>query len=174
MSFLDLARSRFSVRKYQPRAVEQDTIMKVLEAARLAPSACNFQPWHFIVIRNNLTKQKLKRAYDRQWFLEAPVIIAVCVDRKKSWKRSDKKEYGEVDAAIAMDHLILAATEMGLGTCWIGAFNDKEARTALNLPDNIDPVVLTPLGYPDEPSHEKKRAAINDIVCWEHYGSNAE
>jgi nitroreductase len=169
MTFLDLAQKRYSVRAYQPRDVDDQTIMKVLEAGRVAPSACNNQPWHFVVVRSDEGRARLKKVYDRAWFLAAPVIIAVCIDRSRSWKRADKKEYGDVDAAIAMDHMVLAATELGLGTCWIGAFNADAARTALNIPANVDPVVLTPLGYPADAPRPRKRNDMDAIVRWERF-----
>ena len=171
MDFLDLARTRCSVRKYLEKEVEHDLLLKVLEAGRLAPSACNNQPWIFIVLKDRDSRRKLENVYNREWFLRAPVVIAVCCDRRASWHRSDGKDFGDIDIAIAVDHMTLAAAEAGLGTCWIGNFNPVAAREALMLPQHIDPVVLTPLGYPDPPLAAKKsRKNASEIVHWESYG----
>lgn len=172
MSFLDIVKARRSVRAYERRDVEEEKLMKVLEAGRLAPSACNFQPWVFIVIRKEENRRRLKTAYSKEWFLSAPVIIVVCCDRTKAWVRRDGRKYGDVDAAIAMDHMILQAAELGLGTCWIGAFDEAQARTVLNLPPHLDPVVMTPLGYPAEAPAAKPRKAVDEVVQWEYGGGN--
>jgi nitroreductase len=164
MSFLSLVRKRRSVRAYKPDPVPEEMLEQVLEAGRLAPSACNFQPWRFIVLQGESEVRRLSKSYGREWFLCAPAVIVVCIDRTVSWKRADGREYGDVDAAIAMDHMILAATECGLGTCWIGAFRDDEARKALSLPDTIDPVVMTPLGYPAVEPEPKPRKDKGQIV----------
>ncbi len=165
MMFLELAQQRRSIRAYKKTPVEADKLEKVLEAGRCAPTACNWQPFYFVVLRGGEVS-RLKAAYGRDWFLAAPVAIAVCCDRTKSWKRGDGKEYGDVDAAIAMDHMILAAQELGLGTCWIGAFNANEVSKALGLPRHVEPVVLTPLGYPDQRPDAKPRKELRDLVCW--------
>lgn len=170
MNFLDLARKRYSVRSYLDTPVEDDKLMKVLEAARLAPSACNNQPLILIVIRDEQTKKKLESVYNRPWFINAPLIIAACCDRHKSWHRSDGVDYGDIDIAIAFDHLTLAATELGLGTCWIGAFKLIEAKRALFLPEHIDPIAFTPLGYYQPERVNKYRKQIEEIVYWEFFG----
>ena len=167
MAIIDIIKNRYSVRDYKHSPVEEEKLRQVLEAARWAPSACNNQPCRCIVIRENARKQLLRPAYNREWFISAPGIIAVCVDVSSAWRRSDGIGYGFVDAAIVMDHLILAATELGLGTCWIGAFKTAEAKKALALPDHIEPVVFTPLGYPKQPPAVKSRKPLEEIVCWE-------
>ncbi|MBD3244182.1 MAG: nitroreductase [Chitinivibrionales bacterium] len=171
MTFLELAAKRFSVREYRDTPVEESAVATVLEAGRLAPSACNNQPWYFIVIRSPERRAAMRAAYDRDWFVSAPVQIAVCIDTEQCWKRGhDGKSYGMVDAAIAMDHMTLAATELGLGTCWIGAFDPTGAREVLGLPAHIEPVVLTPLGYPASSAPPKKRKALEQIVRRERFG----
>jgi len=170
-SFFELARQRRSVRAYlQDKAVPNDILYKVLETARLAPSAKNSQPWVYIVVRDSEVKEQLRAVYDREWFLQAPVIIAVCCDRNESWIRSDGKDFGDIDCAIAMDHLTLAATSFGLGTCWIGAFNNQRAREVLGLPNTIEPVVLSPLGYPAVTETPRRPGKpLDSIVYWERY-----
>jgi nitroreductase len=170
MSFLDLVKQRFSCRSYQSKLVEVEKITQVLEAARWAPSACNFQPWYFIVVREPQARKALNAAYEADWFAAAPVALALCLDTKRCWKRGDGKSYGDVDIAITMDHLTLAATELGLGTCWLGAFKADVARKALALPDHVEPLVLTPLGYPAVTAPEKKRKELGEMVYWERFG----
>ena len=143
----------------------------MLEAGRLAPSACNNQPTRFIVVHDEDSRRKLQSVYGREWFLRAPVIIAVCCDRNVSWRRADGKDFGDVDAAIALDHITLAAADAGLGTCWIGAFNAAEAKKALMLPSHIDPIAFTPLGYPGAATPARRsRKALAELVSWGYYG----
>jgi len=170
MSFLDLAKSRYSVRSYESRAVEKEKLLQVLEAARLAPSAVNFQPWHFIVITEDAQKEKIFETYPREWIKEAPAIIVACGDHGKSWKRSDGKDHCDVDVSIAVEHMALAAADLGLGTCWVCAFDAKKCHQLLNLPENLEPIVLLPIGYPKgERLTEIKRKSLDEIVSWERY-----
>lgn len=164
MDFLDLARKRFSVRVYQPKPVADEALEKVLEAGRLAPSAANRQPLHFLVLREEEHRRRLHVAYPRDWFWKSPVIIVVCVETAKAWIRSDGKNYGDVDAAIAMDHMTLCAADLGLGTCWIAAFDPVKIRTALKLPEGIEPVAMTPLGHHVEIVREKSRKPMAELV----------
>lgn len=167
-SFLELARRRVSVRKYRPDPIPEDLLKRVLEAGRLAPSAKNLQPWHFIVVRDPARRAALGRAYPPQWFAQAPVIIAVCVEPASAWRRrQDGRCSAEVDGAIAMDHMTLCAADLGLGTCWIGAFDPAEARAVLGVPDSVDVLALTPLGFPDDTGRPKTRKNLEEIVHWE-------
>jgi nitroreductase len=171
MDLAALVARRSSVRDYLNTPVTDAVIEKVLDAARLAPSACNNQPARFVVVRDEEARRKLQPVYDREWFLKAPVIIAACCDRTLSWRRSDGKDYGDVDVAIALDHLTLAATELGLGTCWIASFNPAQARAALMLPSSVDPVAFTPLGYPGSGhAARKSRKSLAEMVSWEFFG----
>ena len=164
MNFFDLIERRYSVRGYKSDPVEKTKLEKVLEAAWLAPSAANRQPFQFLVIETKDKQEELLRIYDRHWFVQAPLIICACVIPSKAWSRFDGKNYGEVDTTIAMDHLILAAAELGLGTCWIAAFNPVSAREILNLPEDIEPVAFTPLGYAADEPKPKKRNPMNDLI----------
>jgi nitroreductase len=168
--FTELVKKRYSVRSYENKPVDEGVLLKILETGSLAPSACNNQPWVFIVIRKDETKKKLAPAYERAWFVTAPIILALCCDLSQSWRRADGKNYGYVDVAIAMDHITLAATEAGLGTCWIANFNLEAARHALGMPENMEPVVFTPLGYPSSAPSRKKRKTLDQIVHWERFG----
>ncbi len=163
MDFYEVINNRRSIRAYKKDPVEDDKLDRILNAARLAPTAANKQPLSFIVIKNNEIKQKLKDAYSQEWFFAAPIIICACALPGEAWKRNDGKAYVDVDVAIAMDHLILAASAEGLGTCWIAAFKPEVVKEILNLPDNTDPLILTPLGYPEvipEPTFRKPLEGI--------------
>jgi nitroreductase len=168
-AFMELVKKRYSVRSFQNKPVEDTLLLKILETGGLAPSACNNQPWVFIVIRKEATKKNLATVYERSWFVSAPVILALCCDMSLAWRRKDGRNYGEVDVAIAMDHITLASTEAGLGTCWIANFILDEARKVLALPDTIEPVVFTPLGYPASMPPPKKRKPLDEIVHWEKF-----
>ena len=165
MDFFEVIRTRRSVRAYKPDPVPQDKLERILEAARLAPTAANRQPFTFLVIRDGATRAALKAAYGQPWFYEAPVIICACAEPAKAWRRNDGRNYADVDTAIAMDHLILAAAAEGLGTCWIGAFNPAALKKVLNLPNGLEPVAITPVGFPaDAEPKPKTRKAISDLV----------
>ncbi|NLY88194.1 MAG: nitroreductase [Firmicutes bacterium] len=167
MSFLELTKKRYSVRKYKDKPVEKEKILQVLEAARNAPSACNYQPWHFIVLNDEIIKTKVAETYPKDWFKKAPVVIVACGDHSVSWKRADGKDHCDVDLAIAIDHMTLAAADLGLGTCWICAFDAKSCHEILELPENLEVIALLPLGYPDDETiPDKKRKSLDEIVTW--------
>ena len=169
MDFNELIRKRYSVRAYNADCVEEEKLQEVLEAARLAPTAANRQPFQFIVIHTKGKETELKRIYEPDWFTQPPLVICVCATPAQAWSRIDKKNYAEVDATIAMDHLILAAADLGLGTCWIAAFNPTAAREVLALPDNVEPIAFTPLGYPADEPREKRRKPISQLVRYERW-----
>jgi len=164
MDFYEVVEKRRSIRKYKRIPVEEEKLKRILEAVRIAPSAANRQPWHFIVIKDEAAKQNLKEAYAREWFYTAPVVICACGEPGKAWIRRDGKNYVDVDVSIAFEHLVLAATAEGLGTCWIGAFDPAKLRAALGLPDGIEPIAMTPLGYPDEVPKATSRKSMTEIV----------
>ena len=167
MEFLELAEKRYSVRAYKSDPVEDNKLREVLEAARLAPTACNLQPFQFIVIHTKGKEAELKRIYSPSWFAQAPLVICACSIPAESWIRRDGKNYCDVDATIAMDHLILAAANLGLGTCWVGAFHPDAAREILGLPDDVEPVAFTPLGYPADNLKSKNRKSLKELVRYE-------
>lgn len=169
MEFSELIARRYSVRAYGPQPVEEEKLQQVLEAARLAPTAANRQPFRIVVIRVPGRLAELRRLYDRDWFTQAPLVLAMCVDRRQAWTRSDGKNYGDVDAAIAMDHLILAAANLGLGTCWVAAFDPIVAREMLQLPEGVEAVAFTPLGYPLDEPKPKTRKPLSDLVSYERW-----
>ena len=130
MEYLELIRKRYSVRAYKPDPVPDELLAQVLEAGRLAPTAANKQPFRIIVIHMKGREAELRRIYHRDWFTQAPLILCVCTMRAEAWKRTmyDGKSHADVDATIVMDHLVLAAADLGLGTCWIAAFDPAAAR----------------------------------------------
>jgi len=169
MEFSNLIQRRYSVRAYKPDPVEDDKLQGLLEAARLAPSAANRQALRFIVIHTEGREEELQRIYNRDWFVQPPLVICACGIPSENWVRKDSKNYNDVDVAIAMDHLILAATDAGLGTCWIAAFDANEAREVLHLPDHVEPIAFTPLGYPAVQPGPKKRKDLSELVRYERW-----
>ena len=169
MEFLELVRERYSVRAYQPTPVEEEKLNQVLEAARLAPTAANRQPFCLIVVATAGREEELRRIYARPWFTQAPLILCICTVPGEGWVRVDGKPYADVDAAIAMDHLILAAQALGLGTCWVADFDPAAAREVLGLPEGVEPVAYTPLGYPADRPRPKKRKPLAELVRYDRW-----
>ena len=169
MEFRDLIRKRYSVRAYKPDAVEPEKLDRVLEAAILAPTAANRQPFRVIVIRTAGRQEELRRIYKNEWFVQAPLVIGICGVPTEAWTRRDGKNYCDVDVTIAMDHLILAAANEGLGTCWIGAFDAQAAREVLELPAGVEPIAFTPLGYAADAPREKKRKSRAELVKFDRW-----
>ncbi len=167
MEFSELIRSRYSVRSYKPDPVEAEKLERVLDAARLAPTAANRQPFRLIVVPTQGREAELSRVYKSEWFVEAPLVICACGVPVESWSRWDGKTFTEVDVAIALDHLILAAANEGLGACWIAAFDEDAAREVFKIPDGWDPICLTTLGYPNDQGRPKNRKELADIVVYE-------
>jgi nitroreductase len=168
--FKELVEKRYSVRKFEDKKVEKEKILEVLDAARFAPSAHNNQPWHFVVITEKEMLEKMQTVYETQWFKGAPAVIVALADHKKSWVRDDGKDHSDIDLGITVDHLTLAATANGLGTCWVCAFNAKKCTEVLELPENIEPVALIPIGYPKYPTAKNKiREDLETMVSWEEY-----
>ncbi len=150
MDFLDLAKNRYSVRSFQNKPIEEEIMNKILEAGYVAPTACNNQPQRIYVAQSEESRRKLK-AVCRCTF-DAPVILVVCYDRNRDWKNKLMPGYesGETDAAIVCTHMMLAAFELGIGSCWVGYFNANQVAEALSLPNNITVSALLPMGYPAE------------------------
>ena len=164
MDFYEVIKARRSVRAYRQDPVDDETLERVLSAAVLAPSAGNRQPIHLYVVREKAARMRMMEVYRQEWFVSAPVIICACHEPGHAWKRTDGKSYADVDLAIAFDHLILAATAEGLGTCWIGAFKAEVLRAILDIPDNLEPVALTPLGYPAHEPSASPRRSLDELV----------
>lgn len=170
MEFSELIQQRYSVRAYRSDPIKEDKLKQVLEAARVAPTAANRQPFQIIVIQTAGREEQLRRIYDREWFTQAPTVLCVCGIPDQGWVRGhDNKNYTYVDVAIAMDHMVLAATDLGLGTCWIAAFDPQAAREVLELPQGVEPIVFSPLGFPADQRRTKERKALSDLVRYERW-----
>ena len=150
MTFQELARARYSVRSFQDKPISEEHLNQILEAGRVAPTACNNQPQKIYVAKSAEARQKLA-AVCRCTF-DAPVIAVVCYDRTRDWKNPLMPGYesGETDAAIVCTHMMLQAWELGVGSCWVGFFNGQDIAQALNLPENVTVSALLPMGYPSE------------------------
>ena len=160
---------RSSVRAYKETDIGEDKLKKILEAGRLSPSASNRQEWKFIIVKNKETRKKLANAAFGQAFIgEAPVVIVACATESKSIMACGQPAY-TVDLSIALSFMILEAWELGLGTCWIGAFEEEEVKKILKVPEQIRVVAMTPLGFPDQPPSQKSRKGLDQIVCFEKY-----
>lgn len=167
MSFIDLCDKRYSCRSFSDKPLTDAELAPVLEAARLAPSACNRQPWHFYVVRDAEMRQRLL-AKSRPSFVQAPVLIVAVGLHEEAWHRpSDGKDHTDVDLSIAVEHICLAAADAGLGSCWVCSFDVEAARQGLNLAEGEEPIALIPIGYPaDDAVPEKRRKALEDIVTY--------
>lgn len=169
MNYYDLIRSRSSVRNYNSlKDLEKDVILRILDAGRLAPSAANLQPWSFIVVSKRDMLQKISACYQRDWIKRAPHILIVKGNREQAWTRADGYNSLETDLAIAMTHIVLAAANEGVGTCWIAAFDKEKLYDLLNLSEQEEVFAITPLGYPasTDTAIEKKRKDLGDIVSF--------
>jgi nitroreductase len=170
MDFFELVDKRYSVRSYLPDPVEEAKLQQILEVARLAPTAASRQPFRLIVAHTAGKEAELRKVYSAGWLAQAPLLICACSLPAQGWKHFHTgKNYSDVDVAIVMDHLILAATNLGLGTCWIAAFDHTALRRMLHLPDELEPVVLTPLGYPADHAEPKIRRPLAELVRYEHW-----
>jgi len=164
MNFLELVKARYSCRSYKPAAVEQETLDYVMECVRFAPSAVNRQPWKFRIVSSEEDRKKICQCYNREWMTTAPVVVIASVLHDEEWVRYDGKHHGDIDIAIAVEHLCLAATEKGLGTCWVCNFDAELCKQAFGLDPNEEAAVLIPIGYPADEAKEKKRKTMEEIV----------
>jgi len=165
LKFNEVIETRRSIRKYKNTPISKEKINKILEAARIAPSAGHRQPWHFIVVEN---KETIKKLAKREWAAEAPVMIVGLADQEVS------PRWCINDLGIAFEHIVLAATDLGLGTCWMGQSKREElVKSLLDIPDKFRVIALTPLGVSDETPDSKDRKSLDAIVSWEKYGSKS-
>lgn len=167
MDFLELAKKRCSVRAYKSMPVEDEKLKYILEAARMAPTGSNRQEFQLIVVHTKGREEELKAIYNKDWFVQAPIIICACATATLSQSYDEFKGYRNI--GIVMDHLILAATHLGLGTCWVGAFNPNEARESLGLPEEVKPIVFATVGYADNGTRPKVRKSVDELIRYEHW-----
>ncbi|MFN4226969.1 MAG: nitroreductase family protein [Candidatus Ratteibacteria bacterium] len=174
MEFYEVIKTRRSVRSYKKEMIPEDVLKRILDAARIAPSGSNRQPWKFIIIKDEKIKRKMVALCDGQEFVaQAPLLIVAC-GRNIHYNRG--KWMGDysviVDVAIAVDHLTLAARNEGLGTCWIGSFDNERIKKFLGIPEDVNVVALTPLGYPEDPNvfkETKDRKKLEEIICYDKW-----
>jgi len=168
---MDLIEKRKSIRSYKPQDVEEEKLNYILQAFRKAPSAKNLQPWKLIIVKDKKKISDLSIACNNQTFLsEAPILIVACAKEDEAYGvMGGYMNSYPVDIALALEHLILAATEKGLGTCWIGAFKEKLVKDLLDVPDNVRVVAITPVGYPATEGRTRGRKPISKIVCYDKY-----
>jgi nitroreductase len=169
MGIIELIKDRFSVRGYKPDPIEAEKITTILNAAQLAPTASNRQPFNIIVIQTKGREEELLSIYQRDWFVQAPLILCICGLPEAAWVRRDGRQFLFVDIGIVMDHIVLTATELGLGTCIVAAFDMLNARRVLSIPDEIEPILFTPLGYPLDTPRIKQRKTIEELVKYDRW-----
>ena len=167
MEFIDVINERYSVRGYLDKEVEKEKLEYVLKAATIAPTGVNAQPFKVYVIDTKKYKDELSEIYSAKWFVEAPLVLAVVGIKNKAWTRPwDQKNIADIDATIVMTHIILAAEDVGLNTCFIAAFKPDRAREFLDLDDEWEPVLFTPLGYGNAEPRDTPRKAIDELVIY--------
>jgi nitroreductase len=172
MDVFEAIRTRKSIRSYSNRAVEEGKLDQIFQAAGLAPSASNRQEWRFVVVRNQETRHLLSIAAEGQGFVaEAPIVIAGCAEESSHVMSGGQPSYA-IDLTITLDHMILAATALGLGTCWIGAFSEDRVREILDIPKSVRVVGLLTIGYPKSIPGSSHRKPIREIVFDEKWPSN--
>lgn len=171
MSVLDVIRQRRSVRVYKKDPIPEEILLRVLEAARLAPSGKNLQPWKFVIVRDAKLKKKLAEASNKQSFIAmAPLIVVACGFPGECYRSVGRYMLSwPVDVTIALEHMILQAQEEGLGTCWIGSFEEKEVKSILGVPDLARVLALTPLGYPGEVPEFRGRKSLAEIISYDSF-----
>ena len=168
MTILEAIRKRYSCRAYQDRSIERQKLDTILEAARLAPSAKNTQDWRFVVVTDKEIKRQVASTTNRpEVFQKAGAIIVACSN--SDYVMQCGQTIGPIDVAIALEHICLQATELGLGTCWIGSFDPKKVRRILGIPDDIVIVELMTVGYPADSKPEPKREPMDRIACYEKW-----
>jgi nitroreductase len=165
---LSAIKGRRSIRKYSNKPVEEEKLLKVLEAARLSPSARNQQDWKFIVVRDDKTREELTEAIGQSFVGEAPIILVNCGTEPEGVMRGGQPRY-TVDLSIATAYMILEAYEQGLGTCWLGSYDEDKVKDVLGIPEEVRVVAITPLGYPDESPSPRPRKELDEIISYDKF-----
>ena len=168
MTIIEVIRKRYSCRTYEDKPIEQEKLDTILEAARQAPSAKNLQDWRFVLVRDKEKRSRIAATTNRpQVFEKAGVMIVAC--STSDYVMACGQAAGPIDVAIALEHISLAATELGLGTCWIGSFETEKVREILNIPQDVAIIELMTLGYPAEGGRQSGREPIENIVCYDQW-----
>ena len=168
---LDAIEKRYSVRHYKDRPVEDEKLSELVEAARLAPSGCNLQPWKLVVVRDRSTIRAMVHAIGGQQFVDATPVLIVACKNGEGYNIGHRYDGALIDVAIALDHITLQAASMGLGTCWLGNYDGNEVRAILNIPSANPVVAILAVGYPDEshPHHPRPRKPVEALICWDTF-----
>jgi nitroreductase len=171
MDLMEAIKTRRSIRKFRETRVPESLLKEVLNAARLAPSADNAQPWKIIVVRDEQMKHKVTQACNGQKFLvQAPIVLVVCGIPEEAFQTVGGYMSSHViDASIALDHVTLAAHSLGLGTCWVAWFKEEKVKDILGIPEDVRVVALTPLGYPDESPERPSRKNLEELIAYDKY-----
>lgn len=165
----DIFSERYSCRAYDDRPIENEKLQRIFEAIRLAPSACNRQPWTFLVIDSEEGRIAVQNSYDREWIRSAPLYVIAFGHHDKAWHRpGDGKDHTDIDVSIAVEHLCLAAAAEGLGTCWVCNFDTEKIRLTFNPGEGVEPIAIIPVGYPADGSKipAKARKSVEEIIKW--------
>jgi nitroreductase len=172
MDLDEAIKKRRSIRAYKTQDVPEEVVNKLIEAASYAPSAGNVQPWRFVVARKPETKKKLAQAANQDFIEEAPVVIVVCANEQRAemgYGTRGRTLYCIQDTAAATQNILLTAYSLGLGTCWIGAFSEEQARKAVNAPEEMRIVAMIPVGYPNETRAQRNRRPLTQIMHYESF-----
>jgi nitroreductase len=165
MNFIELCQARYSARNYHNLPIEQEKLDYILQCARLAPSAVNFQPWKLQLITDKKDMERIKQCYKRTWFESVSTCIVIYKNKEQEWvRKQDQKPHGDIDVAIITEHICLAAAEQGLGTCWVCNFDSAELFNQFEIPEYLEPVVIIPIGYPADESKEKQRKPMDELM----------
>lgn len=168
MDVLSAIQGRRSIRKYSNKPIEDEKLLRVLEVARLSPSARNLQEWKFIVVKDPEVKEKLVKAADQPFIGEAPIILVCCGENTSGVMKCGQPRY-TIDVSIATAYMVLEAYEQGLGTCWLGSFDEDMVKKTLDIPENVRVVAMTPLGYPLESPSQRPRKELKEIISYDKY-----
>ncbi|MEM5834969.1 MAG: nitroreductase family protein [Candidatus Aenigmatarchaeota archaeon] len=173
METLECIKTRRSVRKFKKKEIEKEKLMKILEAAIYAPSSGNLQNWEFIIVRDEENKKLIaKAALNQNFIADASIIIIACSNDDKVifYGKRGKDLYAIENVSAAIQNILLAANDLGIGSCWVGAFDEKEIKKILKIPENVRPIAIIPLGYPEKISETPVRRPISEVVFEEKYG----
>jgi len=169
-SAFEVILERRSIRSFLPDPLPEEAVQKILQAAQRAPSAGNRQPWHFYVVRQEKLRHDLAwAAFNQEFVAQAPLVIVVCADPERSASRygaRGRELYCYQDTASAITNILLVATELGLGSCWVGAFSEERARRVLSIPEHLRPVAILPIGYPKTKPRFTSRRQLEEIVTF--------
>ena len=163
MDFYDVIKSRRSIRSYKSDPIPEKSLKKIADAIQQAPSACNLQPWKFLLVTNEKKRNDICSCYGGKWLTEAPAILVAIGNKDLCWKRPEGTPITDIDIGIAMEHAVLAATAEGLGSCWICAYDMEEMNKTMHIIDPWSILAITPLGYPKDKTPQKQHKSVDEL-----------